>query len=188
MIEKLKRQNQQGFTIIEVLIVLAIAGLILLIVFLAVPNLERTSRNTQRKNDASAIASAISNFVSNNGGQLPSKVAGDGTDTNQLVLSSTSSTNTETAKLGYYATAASATAGASTGGVFISTPSSAPTLTVAASGTPSATTITPQSVSIVDGYTCNSSNTGIGSASPRTAAIFYATETGNKPSLQCLEQ
>jgi prepilin-type N-terminal cleavage/methylation domain-containing protein len=35
-----------GFTIIEVMIVLAIAGLILLIVFLAVPALEREARNT----------------------------------------------------------------------------------------------------------------------------------------------
>jgi prepilin-type N-terminal cleavage/methylation domain-containing protein len=36
-----KQKRQQGFTIIEVLIVLAIAALILLIVFLAVPALQR---------------------------------------------------------------------------------------------------------------------------------------------------
>ena len=42
------KKRAEGFTIIEVLIVLAIAGLILLVVFLAVPALQRNARNTQR--------------------------------------------------------------------------------------------------------------------------------------------
>ena len=49
------KNRKDGFTIIEVLIVLAIAGLIMLIVFLAVPALQRNSRNTQRKNDVANI-------------------------------------------------------------------------------------------------------------------------------------
>jgi prepilin-type N-terminal cleavage/methylation domain-containing protein len=64
-------KDQKGFTIIEVLIVLAIAGLIILIVLLAVPALQRNSRNTQRKNDVSAIGGAFSEYVNNNGGQVP---------------------------------------------------------------------------------------------------------------------
>ncbi len=79
MLKKLRQSNQglalsesKGFTIIEVLIVLAIAALILLIVFLAVPALQRNSRNNGRKNDASRLASAVSDFVSNHNGQLPS--------------------------------------------------------------------------------------------------------------------
>lgn len=69
---KTKLQNKQtGFTIIEVLIVLAIAGLIVLIVFLAVPALQRNSRNTQRKNDVSAMVGAVQEFTNNNGGKLP---------------------------------------------------------------------------------------------------------------------
>jgi prepilin-type N-terminal cleavage/methylation domain-containing protein len=48
--------NKQGFTIIEILIVLAIAGLIMMFVFLAVPTLERNTRNAERKHDASLIA------------------------------------------------------------------------------------------------------------------------------------
>ncbi|MDQ3065292.1 MAG: prepilin-type N-terminal cleavage/methylation domain-containing protein, partial [bacterium] len=40
MLSRIKNNNK-GFTIIEVLIVLAIAGLIMLIVFLAVPALQR---------------------------------------------------------------------------------------------------------------------------------------------------
>jgi prepilin-type N-terminal cleavage/methylation domain-containing protein len=51
------RRAQNGFTIIEILIVLAIAGVVMLIVFMAVPALNRNSRNTLRKNDATFIAS-----------------------------------------------------------------------------------------------------------------------------------
>jgi prepilin-type N-terminal cleavage/methylation domain-containing protein len=66
-----KNIKSDGFTIIEVLIVLAIAGLIMLIVFLAVPALQRNSRNTQRKNDVNGLSSAITEFVNNNNGQPP---------------------------------------------------------------------------------------------------------------------
>ena len=75
MLSKLKKSKGEGFTIIEVMIVLAIAGLILLIVFLAVPALQRNSRNTQRKSDAGRLASAVSNWVSNNNGGVPSTTA-----------------------------------------------------------------------------------------------------------------
>jgi prepilin-type N-terminal cleavage/methylation domain-containing protein len=74
MFTKLKKQNE-GFTIIEVLIVLAIAGLIMLIVFLAVPALQRNSRNTQRRNDVQAILGSFQEYSNNNNGQLPATVA-----------------------------------------------------------------------------------------------------------------
>ncbi|MDZ7744365.1 MAG: type II secretion system protein [Candidatus Saccharibacteria bacterium] len=64
--------SSNGFTIIEVLIVLAIAGLIMLVVFLAVPALQRNSRNTQRRNDVASYLGAVNEFVANNNGQLPS--------------------------------------------------------------------------------------------------------------------
>ena len=70
-----KTKDSKGFTIIEVMIVLAIAGLIMIIVFLAIPALQRNSRNTERKSDAARIASAVSNFVSNNNGTVPSTAA-----------------------------------------------------------------------------------------------------------------
>lgn len=73
MLSQIKKRNE-GFTIIEVLIVLAIAGLILLIVFLAVPALQRNSRNTQMKNSAAAVLGAVSEYTNNNNGTLP----GDG--------------------------------------------------------------------------------------------------------------
>ncbi len=67
MLKNLKNR-QQGFTIIEVMIVLVIAAVILLIVFLAVPALQRNSRNTQKKNVAANILSAASEYSSNNNG------------------------------------------------------------------------------------------------------------------------
>lgn len=70
MYQKLHKKSE-GFTIIEVLIVLAIAGLIMLIVFLAVPALQRNSRNTSRRNDVGRVGSTVSEFVSNNNGALP---------------------------------------------------------------------------------------------------------------------
>ncbi len=66
------KKSNSGFTIIEVMIVLVIAAVILLIVFLAVPALQRNSRNNQRKNDISRVVSGIAEWASNNGGRLPS--------------------------------------------------------------------------------------------------------------------
>src|SRR3990167_5915685 len=47
------RRSFQGFTIIEVVIVLAIGALILIIVFLAIPQLQRNLHNSQRRSDVS---------------------------------------------------------------------------------------------------------------------------------------
>lgn len=68
MLKDLKKKSD-GFTIIEVLIVLAIAGLIMVIVFLAVPALQRNNRNTSRDSDAARIAGAVNECVANNNGQ-----------------------------------------------------------------------------------------------------------------------
>jgi prepilin-type N-terminal cleavage/methylation domain-containing protein len=73
MANKLTRK-QKGFTIVEVLIVLAIAGVIMLVVFLAVPALQRNSRNTQRKSDASHLAGLYSEWISNHSGTAMTKV------------------------------------------------------------------------------------------------------------------
>ncbi len=78
-------KTQKGFTIIEVLIVLAIAGLILLIVFLAVPALQRNARNTGRKNDIARIGGAATEYLSNNNGKLPT--VGSATDRDAIVKS-----------------------------------------------------------------------------------------------------
>ena len=69
--KKSNNNSKKGFTIIEVVLVLAIAGLIFLMVFIALPALQRSQRDTQRRNDYSALVSAISSFATNNNGKLP---------------------------------------------------------------------------------------------------------------------
>lgn len=65
-----KHKLNKGFTIIEVVLVLAIAGLIFLAVFLALPALQRNQRDTQRKNDMSRFKAAYHQYRANNKGQL----------------------------------------------------------------------------------------------------------------------
>src|ERR1039457_1260562 len=100
MLSKLKRtkleKTDKGFTIIEVMIVLAIAGLILLIVFLAVPALQRNARNTQRKNDVAGVLAAVSEFTNNNNGSLPLTCSG----TTPVQIGSAAAGSQ--AKVGYY--------------------------------------------------------------------------------------
>ena len=60
-----------GFTIIEVVLVLAIAGLIFMMVFIALPALQAQQRDTQRRNDAAIIAAAIKQYMKNNHGNPP---------------------------------------------------------------------------------------------------------------------
>lgn len=66
-----QKSSQKGFTIIEVVLVLAIAALIFLVVFLAVPALQRSQRDTQRRADVGRLHTAIVNYAGNRQGQLP---------------------------------------------------------------------------------------------------------------------
>ncbi len=64
-------QKEKGFTIIEVVLVLAIAALIFLMVFIALPALQRSQRDTQRKNDLSRVINALNSYTTANRGALP---------------------------------------------------------------------------------------------------------------------
>lgn len=64
--------KEKGFTIIEVVLVLAIAALIFLMVFIALPALQRSQRDTARKNDVSIVSSAVTSYQSANRGANPS--------------------------------------------------------------------------------------------------------------------
>ena len=66
------KKNNSGFTIIEVVLVLAIAGLIFLAVFIALPALQRGQRDTQRRSDAGTFMSQLQSYATNNNGKLPS--------------------------------------------------------------------------------------------------------------------
>lgn len=87
---KTKLKNSKGFTIIEVLIVLAVAGLILLIVFLAVPALQRNSKNNSANVEAARILAASNEFISNKNGTVPA--SGDATEIKELANSSNTPT------------------------------------------------------------------------------------------------
>ena len=67
----IKSNSRSAFTIIEVVLVLAIAGLIFLMVFIALPALQRNQRDTQRKNNISLLKDAIERYKANNKGKLP---------------------------------------------------------------------------------------------------------------------
>lgn len=164
MIQKLKsreKTSSDGFTIIEVLIVLAIAGLILLIVFLAVPALERNARNTERKNDVSSILSAISEYESNNDGQLPTTSGPFSTEFSG-----------ENPKLGYYTTTANVQY-TYTAGIMATAP--------AAPGS-------PDKVNIYNGVECDQTNDGstLTGASERSVIALYDIETSGGITPQCV--
>lgn len=68
------RQNinsKSGFTIIEVVLVLAIAGLIFLMVFVALPALQRSQRDTQRRNDMSRVDTSLVQYQTNHSNLSP---------------------------------------------------------------------------------------------------------------------
>lgn len=156
----IKRDN--GFTIIEVLIVLAIAGLIMLIVFLAVPALQRNARNTSRKSDAAGLASALSEYINNNDGQLPASCSGSACPFIQNW------------KPGFYAASNvtykdNTSAGASLGDPYTTHGNSSDFIDIASYMTCSGTSAT---------------STG---ASSRSVAIVYDVETGGTtPQEQCI--
>ncbi len=69
-----KQTKTKGFTIIEVVLVLAIAGLIFLMVFIALPTLQKSQRDTQRKSDLSRIETQITAYSNSNRGAVPSSL------------------------------------------------------------------------------------------------------------------
>ncbi len=157
-----KHKADEGFTIIEVLIVLAIAGLILLVVFLAVPALQRNSRNTQRKNDIGNTLSAFGEYTNNNAGALPTASGACSTAANCPFIANV--------KLGLY----------TTGNISYTYNATAP------GSAPSA----PASVDaalIANYLKCNGTTATTASASSRSVVALYSVETGGGTQVQCQE-
>jgi prepilin-type N-terminal cleavage/methylation domain-containing protein len=69
LLEKVNLKD--GFTIIEVVLVLAIAGLIFLMVFIALPALQRSQRDTQRRDDIARANTALTQYMANNRNRVP---------------------------------------------------------------------------------------------------------------------
>lgn len=166
MLRNLKK-NQSGFTIIEVLIVLAIAGLILGVVLATVPSLKRSQRNTQRKADVSAVLGAIADYSSNNNGAIPTAI-----NSNTGGVAIFGAGVTSEAKVNYYTAGFAATAG----GIYYS-----------ASPIAANTFDTPAEdyLAIVSGATCNG-NAAVAGSSRSVAAVYEIENTGSTYSQVCL--
>lgn len=67
--------SKKGFTIIEVVLVLAIAGLIFLMVFVALPALQRSQRDTQRRDDMARFLSQVNQYQANQAGKVPVSIS-----------------------------------------------------------------------------------------------------------------
>lgn len=170
---KKKAGNQgqtQGFTILETMIVLAAAGLILMVLLLAIPTLQRNSRNNARKQDVQAILGAVANYKLNNSGCMPNACGGN-------FLQST--------RLGYYASTVRYIPGGSptTTGVNVYSYgdwTTAPATVTAASN--------PDEVNLYNHEKCDAASQG---RATRSGAGFsdvvalFALETGGGQSLQC---
>ena len=63
--------SKKGFTIIEVVLVLAVAGLIFMMVFLGYPALRRSQNDTQRRDQLAALVTQITQYQANNRNRLP---------------------------------------------------------------------------------------------------------------------
>ena len=94
---KSNTNSKKGFTIIEVVLVLAIAGLIFLMVFVALPALQRSQRDTARRNDMSRVDTSLVQWQTNHStdsNNLPSgPSAWKGTDYIDAESAPTGSTN-----------------------------------------------------------------------------------------------
>lgn len=154
MLKNFKKNHQTGFTIIEVLIVLSIAGLIMVALFTAVPSLRRSSRNTQRRADVSAVLGAISDYTTNNGGAIPTTLT-----SNAGGVATFGAGVASEAKVSYY------TAGTTlaVGNIYYS-----PTMPAALG------TAATDYLYLVTGATCSGANAVAGSA--RSVAAVYEIE------------
>lgn len=78
----LRNQNQKGFTLIEILLVVAAIGILAGIVILAInPNKQLGSaRDAQRKADVSTILNAVYQYTIDNDGTLPTSITTTSTE------------------------------------------------------------------------------------------------------------
>lgn len=191
-----KTKQDQGFTINELMIVLAIAGLIMFIVFLAVTALQRSSRNHQRKHDVALLAAAIGDYQLNNVHFAPNNLKNHDGNPSLIDISTIGNhQNFETVRLAFYngGGVADNTWGPAADDIYINV--SGPvnvikTPNIAAPGDTgtNANRITDNNISIQAGETCNDTGTGPGQLDKTAVAIFFVLETGaNNGSLQCVD-
>jgi prepilin-type N-terminal cleavage/methylation domain-containing protein len=180
--KQLTKFNNRGFTIVETLIVLAIAAVIIIIVLLAVPALQRTTRNTDIKNDAAAVAGAINDYESNNGGTKPVGF-----------LQSTSSVQ--------FCNLAACASGSTVGSTATVQSSDVIQLVATSGTTPTQASVKAGTIQIdlgnaTTGYSCLNTtgpftaaqlNTTAGTGSGNQVPVYYPDETGGTNNLLCIQ-
>ncbi|MFZ1301023.1 MAG: type II secretion system protein [Candidatus Microsaccharimonas sp.] len=153
-----RTQNIKGFTIIEVVLVLAIAGLIFLMVFIALPSLQQGQRNTARKNEASTVLSAIDTFRGNNRGTDPTAA-----QITTVVNGDTTGTLDSKAKVFVVATAYG----------------TARTLTASTTATQTSDNVNAaDEVNVFIGYKCGTTNTSLIKGTAKQVAVTVLQEGG----------
>lgn len=156
------QQKTKGFTIIEVVLVLAIAGLIFLMVFIALPALQRSQRDSARKSEVGTVVSSIQSYMSNNRNRTPNAL-----QITQYVTGSTGATTLES-------------------GTTISVPTAqtSPTVPLTADITgdgSGATVLAQDQIKVYYGYKCSidaNNNTIIAKGTTKQAAVAVALESG----------
>lgn len=160
MFKNINKRND-GFTIVEVMIVLAIIGMMLLAVLLVVPALQRSARNSSRRGDVNTLLTAYTEYTNNAGGTIPASCAG--TATTCFVT---------TIKPAYYGVT-----------------SSSVSFTAATSATARAAVTSAEEVRIYNYAKCNPA-TGAAvatNATRRAIVALFAVETSNGTQAQCIE-
>ncbi len=153
------QQKAKGFTIIEVVLVLAIAGLIFLMVFIALPALQRSQRDSARKSEVGTVVSSIQQYMSNNRNAIPTA--------DQITQYVTGSTNATTLESGTTVYRIRSTYGGSSVNL------SADLLGTA---DPSNATLYQDQIKVWFGYKCNGSTLDKGTT--KQAAVVVALESG----------
>ncbi len=168
-----RKLNNKGFTIVETLIVLAIAATIIIVVLLAVPALQRQSRNTATKVGAGAIASGWTAEVGNANGSTITVTGSTGT-----ITINSASYNVNAAIKTFTATGVSGT-----GGTVVKYDAKTNAVTGSASDT-----LTNNSIALYTGVTCPATTTGasltLSAGTTTQAAIVYSIEPGNVGCIQ----
>ncbi len=70
------KNTNKGFTLIELVIVLAIAALIIAGILLAVRGAQQSRRDSQRRSDAGAMGALVEESAGNHGGNYPAQAGG----------------------------------------------------------------------------------------------------------------
>lgn len=164
--------KQKGFTIIEVVLVLAIAALIFLMVFIALPALQRNTRDQDRKETVGKVASAITTYQSNKRGQQPT----NGAALNGYV---DGESKTGVAFEGSAIAGSSGTSDSIVGNNYVVVVGSATSVT--GNGQ-----VGRNVIQVITGVKCNSASDGRGdTASARSAAVMIKLENGGGDQIFC---